>query len=144
MTTESQMTDAELAELEGLAEGATEGPWEGIGDGYASADFVPFDEGRCIPILVAPDGDVVYFTHFRTLEETDRDRAFIGASRTAIPRLIATIKALKGEISYLETELATRSQYLCEVIAGTVEPKLELRRLQDECDALKAGRRGVT
>ena len=69
-------TQAEIAELEKLCDAATEGPW--------------------------PDGQVPLYEG--SVSATKDDLAFIEASRTALPRLLAEVKKLRDEAeSWAET-----------------------------------------
>lgn len=83
------LTDADLDQLDALAEAATPGPWhynpngKGVeGDGWVRAS----DRGH--------EFDVVTETYWRK-----EDAAFIAAARLAIPALVAEVRRLRGVAS---------------------------------------------
>jgi len=81
------LTDADLDALEKLCEAATPGPWtaDECGDVWAADDELVFLAASILEPRVRSDTDVA------------NDAAFIAAARTALPRLIAAVRASRTE-----------------------------------------------
>jgi hypothetical protein len=87
-----RMTDAELSRLSEICEAATPGPWEY--DGQHFEIHAPHNDNYWVIVSEecdAPnDAPVDEFGH-----QYSPDYAFIAAARTAMPRLLAEVKALR-------------------------------------------------
>ncbi len=82
------LSDAELAEIAARAEAATAGPWT-LGQTLTGANLaIRADNGRTLIAEVNPIAEIVDRTN---------NRAFIAASRSDVPRLLAHISALQAE-----------------------------------------------
>lgn len=83
------MTDEQLAELEALAEKATEGPWVWYNDDNMYGEGGPRKENRFWPEAIIQTDSGYYGPN-------EKDRAFIAAARTAVPALIAEVERLRA------------------------------------------------
>src|SRR6185436_1744900 len=94
------MTDAEMALYQRVCDDATEGPWHRV-----ESPWLPPDVPTYV-IAGSPDphgGRLV--CDFQFLEDRDEehndwnDAEFIAVARTAMPRLLATVAALRAELA---------------------------------------------
>lgn len=90
------MTDAELGELQSLADAATPGPWEWIHKSNCEPEYGSLRE---------PNGERIIDLRCNECDDSFVDlaenRAFIAASRTAVPRLIAEVRRLRDTLERL-------------------------------------------
>lgn len=115
------MTPSRLAKIKALADAATEGPWgytyDGSGDYTVGLAKDPQGDGNTIASLYGP-------------VETGTDAAFIAASRTAVPELVAEVERL--------TALLARP--CCLDLAAKVDRlAADVKRLQLDVDSLDHG-----
>lgn len=89
-------TNAELDELEALANAATDGPW--------SADAR--DQGGCIRSGVVPWFTTLDIGRHGWISGTkDGNAAFMAAAREAVPKLIARVRVLEDLLDQMEALL---------------------------------------
>ena len=81
------MTEDELATIDARATEATPGPWSYPGDPWT---FVHDASGRSLLDLDEPRG----------FEQTQRDAAFIAASREDVPALVAEVRRLREALAW--------------------------------------------
>lgn len=84
MSMRTQLTDAELARLEGLAGKATPGPWAEMNSGV-------------FPMVYGPNGERVC----RTVDKAE-DSVYIAAACNAAPALVAEVRRLRDRVEALE------------------------------------------
>lgn len=93
------MTDEELAELERLCAAATPGPWYWNAEDEEMHTTVAVREewppGEWYDRTIVLDG-VWWNTGDAGVRASESDIAFIAAARTALPRLIAEVRRLRG------------------------------------------------
>lgn len=83
------MTDVELAELERLADAATPGPWEANSDHHNNVYVDAMNQGEL--------GLKVQLLDLN-MQGNEEDAAFIAASRTAIPALLADLREARASL----------------------------------------------
>lgn len=121
--------DAYLAELEALAEGATEGPW-------VLTEFCnPFDDDTSWHVRY-PDGDDSSIGR-------QEDAAFIAAARTAVPALCREVRRLKERCLWhakacdeIEDDLVVECHENEKLRAEVERLRAENQRLQDDIEDL--------
>lgn len=93
------MDDAGLDRIEALAEAATKGPWKVAERRDGSVCGIDQEDGY--DDVVAPGRvECMAYCYGGTsvVEATDADWAFIAASRSAVPALVAEVRRLHAEI----------------------------------------------
>lgn len=125
------MTDTELDEWERLANAATPESWERL-----DADGFPLP-GVGYRIVAGS-----FFERNQIAAEGRRDAAFIAATRTAVPRLIAEVRRLQSNGDWLGAYLAMRSR------AEAAEARIRLLgsslAREERCHAMEVERRQTT
>jgi hypothetical protein len=97
------MTDERKAELRGLCERATEGPW--IYDDGGLDNHGVFQKVDCDPVcMMGDDGE------YNLRKTSKNDALFIAAARTALPELLDDNDAKDREIARLTAELAAEKK----------------------------------
>ncbi len=96
-----ELTDAQLAEWEALAERATGGPWYTVDPPWANSDWVNAGSedphgGSLVCDCQAQHDDM---TDDDEGDNAISDAAFIAAARTAVPALIAEVRRLRACIA---------------------------------------------
>lgn len=124
----TDLTAADLARWEALAEAATPGPWavQHVDDAYAmNATYVGTGAGAGADLLAgrAAYGQVIAITLLQeprlACHESarwDEDAAFIVAARAAVPALVALVRDLARALVATETQAYPDSR--CPICAG--------------------------
>lgn len=106
------VTEQQIAGWRNIAEAATPGPWSVDESPYNFAVFAPHpveSGGTCIAVI---DGGLS--------NDSRHDAAFIAASRTAVPALLAERDALAAEVQQLRAQLAGE-RALMNMVPGYVQ-----------------------
>jgi hypothetical protein len=101
--TDDRLATNELAEIEALAKGVTPGPWE-------PASGATYEDGK--PVITEwfvrrPDDDVAIAADIldpETIKPSEANAKFIARARTAVPGLLAHIRAQDAELARLLDE----------------------------------------
>jgi len=107
--TDDRLATNELAEIEALAKGVTPGPWE-------PASGATYEDGK--PVITdwfvrRPDDDVAIAADIldpETIKPSEANAKFIARARTAVPGLLAHIRAQDAELARLRNDLAIIEQ----------------------------------
>lgn len=133
------LTDKELAEARALEQAATPGPWESAG---------PWPH---VTVYVAQEGDadaicaVWNATNLGAPPpgEAQADAKFIAATRTLVPRLLATVDHLRAEADKVADHHAASVESYAQALArrdcDVDRLCCELKRMTTERDHLRAG-----
>ena len=114
------ITPAEITELEKLCEAATEGPWEWMLHDHSMASLGVLPNpgfGDPLVLNVGPcksrtdRAEPKEWKWGRCTTPTENDAKFIAAARTALPRLLAEVKANKARCAKLEATLKPFAKY---------------------------------
>lgn len=132
------LTDDELAAARALVDSATPGPWSrrwephgryGGGDDWHIDSDAP--GGGCVSCGLADGPEAEY-------PQSAADAAFIAASRTLVPRLLAEIDRLRKNTDTLSAVVATDSAARDNLRDQLVDKDAEIDRLRDRQQELLA------
>lgn len=106
-TTAQPITDAELDAIEARANAATEGPWESLATATGSSFAKQWRE---IGTVGVGRGTIVGASSYHSsvygevsgVRISEADAEFIAASRTDVPRLVATVRDLRSQLAIAE------------------------------------------
>lgn len=120
------LTDAELGEARRLEEAATPGPWEVADPAYGARDLGMFVQGPNLRFVAAT----------REHPNCPENAQFIAASRTLVPRLLATIAERDARIATVADEafgpfpVQSADDNLTAIEQGVFEMRQENERLR--------------